>query len=246
MASLTTEATIVDRGRGPEIAGTRITVFDVMDYLREGWHRDRIASLFRLSSRDIQAAIDYIEQHREEVEADYQQIVERHRNYQYFFYEKHHCNGPSEHAQWLTEPELTRAGEFQVFDDADFNETNDDIGNLYGMRRRENGVIPLLGTRGEQVACFPVTRPPQPWHGYPVWPIRVQRDGDRLRPVATSVLVKFVDHAISGLTIERRIIGTEFLFGPGVGHLLHTHRDLHGAPFNERLVLACERITAQV
>jgi uncharacterized protein (DUF433 family) len=83
MASLTTEATIVDRGRGPEIAGTRITVFDVMDYLREGWHRDRIASLFRLSSRDIQAAIDYIEQHREEVEADYQQIVERHRNYQY-------------------------------------------------------------------------------------------------------------------------------------------------------------------
>lgn len=60
MVSVTTEATIVNRGRGPEIAGTRITVFDVMDYLREGWHRDRIASLFRLSSRDIQAAIDYI------------------------------------------------------------------------------------------------------------------------------------------------------------------------------------------
>ncbi|MBC8873138.1 MAG: DUF433 domain-containing protein [Planctomycetes bacterium] len=83
MASVTTEATIVNRGRGPEIAGTRITVFDVMDYLGEGWHRDRIASLFRLSSRDIQAAIDYIEQHRGEVEADYQQILERHQNYSY-------------------------------------------------------------------------------------------------------------------------------------------------------------------
>jgi hypothetical protein len=28
-------------------AGTRITVVDVMDYLKRGWHRDRIAALFR-------------------------------------------------------------------------------------------------------------------------------------------------------------------------------------------------------
>lgn len=78
-----TNAIIVNRGRGPEIAGTRITVFDVMDYLKDGWHRDRIASLFRLSSRDVQAAIDYIEQHREQVEADYQRIIERHQEYKY-------------------------------------------------------------------------------------------------------------------------------------------------------------------
>ncbi len=83
MASATSEGTIHDRGRGPEIAGTRITVFDVMDYLREGWHRDRIATLFRLSSRDVQAAIEYIEQHREEVEVAYQRILDRHREYQY-------------------------------------------------------------------------------------------------------------------------------------------------------------------
>ena len=83
MAATTTSPAIVNRGRGPEIAGTRITVFDVMDYLKDGWHRDRIAGLFRLSSRDIQAAIDYIEQHPDEVEAGYQNILERHRNYQY-------------------------------------------------------------------------------------------------------------------------------------------------------------------
>jgi len=83
MASLANEAVIINRGRGPEIAGTRITVFDVMDYLKIGWHRDRIAGLFRLSSRDVQAAIDYIEQHREEVEAQYQQILARHANYKY-------------------------------------------------------------------------------------------------------------------------------------------------------------------
>ena len=55
------EPAIIERGRGPEIAGTRITVFDVMDYLKHGWHRDRIAMLFRLPSRDVQVAIDYIE-----------------------------------------------------------------------------------------------------------------------------------------------------------------------------------------
>ncbi len=28
------EARIINRGRGPEIAGTRITVYDIMDYWR--------------------------------------------------------------------------------------------------------------------------------------------------------------------------------------------------------------------
>jgi uncharacterized protein (DUF433 family) len=80
MAIAATQSKIIDRGRGPEIAGTRITVFDVMDYLKAGWHRDRIANLFRLSSRDVQAAIDYAELHSEAVEAAYNRILDRHRN----------------------------------------------------------------------------------------------------------------------------------------------------------------------
>jgi uncharacterized protein (DUF433 family) len=77
------ESVIIDRGRGPEISGTRITVYDVMDYYTAGWHRDEIAALFRLASRDIQAAIDYIEAHKEEVTAEYQKILDRHANYKY-------------------------------------------------------------------------------------------------------------------------------------------------------------------
>lgn len=71
------EAKIIDRGRGPEIAGTRITVYDVLDYHRDGWHRDRIASLFRISSRQVEAALRYIEEHRDEVMADYQEMLDR-------------------------------------------------------------------------------------------------------------------------------------------------------------------------
>ena len=39
--------------------------------------------LFRLSSREIQAAIDYIEAHCQDVEAEYQRILDRHKNYRY-------------------------------------------------------------------------------------------------------------------------------------------------------------------
>jgi uncharacterized protein (DUF433 family) len=70
-------AKIINRGRGPEIQGTRITVYDVLDYARQRWHRDRIAALFRLSSQDIQAALDYIRQHQDEVSAHYDRIRER-------------------------------------------------------------------------------------------------------------------------------------------------------------------------
>jgi uncharacterized protein (DUF433 family) len=71
------EPRIINRGRGPEIEGTRITVYDVLDYLEEGWHRDMIACLFELSSQQVEVATRYIEDHREEVMADYQKIMER-------------------------------------------------------------------------------------------------------------------------------------------------------------------------
>src|SRR5262249_25640440 len=73
----------IDRGRGPEIEGTRITVYDVMDYLLEDWRYDQIAGLFRLPPDDIQAAIQYIEAHHAEVTSDYQQILARHSQVQY-------------------------------------------------------------------------------------------------------------------------------------------------------------------
>jgi hypothetical protein len=39
--------------------------------------------LFRLSSRDIQAALDYIDQHQDEVTASYQSMRARQKDYQY-------------------------------------------------------------------------------------------------------------------------------------------------------------------
>ena len=74
---------IIDRGRGPEIEGTRITVYDVMDYLKDDWRAPQIAAVFRLPLEDIEAAIDYIERHEAEVMADYEQILARHQHATY-------------------------------------------------------------------------------------------------------------------------------------------------------------------
>ncbi len=68
---------IHDRGRGPEIKGTRITVYSILDYLLLAWHPDLIAAQFRLSSNQVRAAIDYINEHTLEVMRTYVKILER-------------------------------------------------------------------------------------------------------------------------------------------------------------------------
>ena len=44
------------------------------------------------------------------------------------------------------------------------------------------------------------------------------------------VLVEFVHDTISGLAVQRRIVGTKLLLSPGIRDLLDAHCDLHGWP----------------
>src|SRR5262245_7692678 len=74
------EAEIINRGRGPEIKGTRITVYTIVDYMKLGWHHSRIAIDLNLSSDQVLAAMKYIEENQKEVMAAYQRIVERSAN----------------------------------------------------------------------------------------------------------------------------------------------------------------------
>lgn len=68
---------IHDRGRGPEIKGTRITVYAILDYLLLAWQPDQIAASFRLSSEQVRAAIDYVNEHTLQVLREYVKILER-------------------------------------------------------------------------------------------------------------------------------------------------------------------------
>jgi uncharacterized protein (DUF433 family) len=68
---------IVDRGDGPKIEGTRVTVYAILEYIRRGRSRDWIAAAMNLSSPQVQTAIDYIRKHEARVTADYERIAAR-------------------------------------------------------------------------------------------------------------------------------------------------------------------------
>ena len=71
------QSNIVRTGRGLTIAGTRLTLYSVMDYLKADWPAARIRDWLNLSDQQIAAAMDYIEAHREEVEAEYDVVLKQ-------------------------------------------------------------------------------------------------------------------------------------------------------------------------
>lgn len=73
----TTEALIVETPRGPSLAGTRITVYSVMDLIKAGWSNRLIAHTMELTLEQVDAIFAYVETHRDEVEAAYARILER-------------------------------------------------------------------------------------------------------------------------------------------------------------------------
>jgi uncharacterized protein (DUF433 family) len=70
-------ARIIDRGRGPEVLGTRVTVYRIMDFLREGSSAGRIATELHLTEEQVRVALDYIAVHHRTLEAEYDKILQR-------------------------------------------------------------------------------------------------------------------------------------------------------------------------
>jgi uncharacterized protein (DUF433 family) len=67
---------IIRTERGLTISGTRITLYDVMDYVTAQYPPKFIQGLFDLTKEQINAALAYIETHRAEVETEYQQVLQ--------------------------------------------------------------------------------------------------------------------------------------------------------------------------
>jgi uncharacterized protein (DUF433 family) len=68
---------IYDRGRGPELKGTRITVYDVVYYHLNGHSPNFTAAALGISTPEVLALLQYFEEHREEVLAWHNKIEER-------------------------------------------------------------------------------------------------------------------------------------------------------------------------
>lgn len=73
----TGQTTVVRTSRGLSIAGTRITLYQLMDYLKADYPPEVIRDRFRLTIKQMLEAIEYIETHQDEVEAEYKLVLEK-------------------------------------------------------------------------------------------------------------------------------------------------------------------------
>ena len=58
------------------IAGTRITIYDVMDHLVASWTPKLIMNWLPLTEEELNAALSYINANRTEVEAEYRSVLQ--------------------------------------------------------------------------------------------------------------------------------------------------------------------------
>jgi len=76
MSSVSNEkADIIRTERGLTISGTRITLYDVMDYVTEQYPPKFIRAMLSLTADQVNSALSYIDAHRAEVEAEYQAVL---------------------------------------------------------------------------------------------------------------------------------------------------------------------------
>lgn len=86
--TLTEPAIIVRTERGLVIAGTRITLYDVMDYVIESYPPKFIRAMLGLTDEQTTVALFYIETHRAEVETEYQLILKETEELQQYYEEE--------------------------------------------------------------------------------------------------------------------------------------------------------------
>jgi uncharacterized protein (DUF433 family) len=73
-----TEITIVDRGHGPQLSTSRVTVQDLVPYFQDGCSYEEIVRWIpTLTHEEIRVIERYIEEHRQEVMEEDRRIRER-------------------------------------------------------------------------------------------------------------------------------------------------------------------------
>src|SRR6185295_5387219 len=71
------QPTVMRTERGLSIAGTRITLYQIMDCITNGWPPKLIQNQFDLSDQQIDDVLAYIAEHRVEVEDEYRFVLEQ-------------------------------------------------------------------------------------------------------------------------------------------------------------------------
>ncbi len=68
---------IVQTGRGPSIKGTRITIYQLMEYLKDGWTPKHTAQWFNLTPAQMDGVMAYLQAHEAELEIEYAEVMRK-------------------------------------------------------------------------------------------------------------------------------------------------------------------------
>ncbi|NER23353.1 MAG: DUF433 domain-containing protein [Symploca sp. SIO1C2] len=88
MSKTTEPPAIIRTERGLTISGTRISIYDVMDFLKAQYPPSLIRDKFNLTNAQIEAALSYIEVNQAQVEAEYAEVLQT-RQEIHSFWEEH-------------------------------------------------------------------------------------------------------------------------------------------------------------
>ncbi len=70
------QSTIIRTERGLTIVGSRITLYDVMDFLKAQYPPKLIRDKFNLTDEQINAALSYMEVNRTQLEVEYEEVLQ--------------------------------------------------------------------------------------------------------------------------------------------------------------------------
>jgi uncharacterized protein (DUF433 family) len=69
--------TVVRTSRGLSVAGTRITLYALLDYFRAGWSPRTVQQWFGLTEAQMDDVVRYMEAHREQVDQEYEEVLKQ-------------------------------------------------------------------------------------------------------------------------------------------------------------------------
>jgi len=79
---------VIRTDSGLTLRGTRITLYDLMDYVVENYPPKYIQNIFNLPDEKVADALDYIQEHRAEVDGEYQLVLKQSEENQKYWEER--------------------------------------------------------------------------------------------------------------------------------------------------------------
>lgn len=88
VTKFTEQSAIIRTERGLTLACSRVSIYEVMDFLKAQYPPKLIRDKFNLTDTQIEAALSYIKANQIQVEAEYQKVLQTREEIRYYWEER--------------------------------------------------------------------------------------------------------------------------------------------------------------